>query len=156
MTTEAEDEPAGYRSCDLEVAVDANVEHDQDQAHGDVREDERVLAAVQRVRHRARQAGDGEHPEQRQQPVDEVVGVEASRVERETRPGPADRQEQHEVAPEPGCGRVGAESRRDLGDGGDEDEVEEELEPGRAAVLVGLERAESRRLEEALEAGQRR
>jgi len=131
-----------------------NVEQDQDQAHGDVREDERVLAAVQRVRHRACQAGDGEHPEQRQQPVDEVVGVEASRVERETRPGPADRQEQDEVPPEAGCGRVGAEGRRDLGDRGDEDEVEEELEPGRATVLVGLERAESRRLEEALEAGQ--
>ena len=153
---EQEDEPAGDRSCNFEVAVDANVEQDQDQAHGDVREDERVLAAVQRIRHRARQTGDGEHAEQRQQPVDEVVGVEASRVERETRPGPADRQEQHEVAPEAGCSRIGAEGRRDLGDRRDEDEVEKELEPGRAAVLVGVERAESRRLEEALEACQRR
>jgi hypothetical protein len=96
---------------------------------------------VQRIRDGARHAGDGEHAEQRQQPVDEVIGVEPRCVEGEAGPGPADRQEEDEEASEACGGRIGAERRRDLGDRCDEDEVEKQLKPGRAAVFLCLERA---------------
>lgn len=138
------------------MAVDADVEHEQDQAHRDVRENEGILAAVQHVRHGARQRRDGEHPEQREEPVDQVVRVETGRVEGEAGPGPADGQEQREETSEARRGWVGAEGRNDLGDGGDEDQVEEQLEPGRAAVLVGFERAEPRRLEKRARLAKRR
>jgi hypothetical protein len=48
---------------------------------------------------------------------------------------------------------VARERRRELADGGDEDEVEEELEPGRAPVVDVLRScgAEARRLDEARE-----
>jgi hypothetical protein len=47
------------------------------------------------------------------------------------------------------------ERQADLGDRRDEDEVEEELEPGRPAIVVKLEQAQARRLEETREPAQR-
>src|SRR5207342_1291265 len=102
------------------------------------RNDETVLATVQGVRDGAREPGDREHSEQRQKPVDEVVGVEAGRVEREARPGPDDREKEREVAREPRGRGIRAEGRRNLGDRGDEDEIEEQLEPGRTTLFVDL------------------
>jgi hypothetical protein len=100
----------------------------------------------------ARQGGDGEHAEQDEKPVHEIVGVEAGGVEREARPRPADREEEDEIAPEAGGGGIGAQGERDLGDRADEDEVEKELQPCRAPpLLLLLPRAESRRLEETRE-----
>jgi hypothetical protein len=110
---------------------------------------------VQRVGDGARQGGDREHAEQDEKPVEEVVGVEARGVEGEAGPRPADRDEEREVAPEAGCRRVVAQGQGDLRDRADEDEVEEELEPGRAAVLVTLSRAQPRRLQETREPAQR-
>jgi hypothetical protein len=110
---------------------------------------------MERVGDGAGQAGDGEHAEQDEQPVHEVVGVEARGVEREAGPRPPDREEEGEIASEASRGGIGAQGERDLCDRTDEDEVEKELEPGRAPILVLLPRAESRRLEETREPAQR-
>jgi hypothetical protein len=102
---------------------------------------------VQSVGNGAGEAGHGEHGEQRQQPIDEIVGVEAGRIEREPDPGPPDREEEEEEAPEAGRSRIGAQRRGDLGDRGDENEVEKQLQPGRPAVHLKVERAKPRRIE---------
>jgi hypothetical protein len=106
---------------------------------------------VKRARHAACQRGDREHPQQREEPVDEVVRVKARGVEGEARPRPADRNEEGEKPPEAGSRGVGAQSERDLGDGADEDEIEEELEPRRVALALGFERPQARRLEQTRE-----
>jgi hypothetical protein len=110
---------------------------------------------VERVGDGARERRDGEHAEQDEKPVHEVVRVEACGVEREARPRPTDREEEDEIAAEAGRGRVGAQGERDLRDRADEDEVEKELQPRRAPPFVLLPRAESRRLEETREPAQR-
>src|SRR6266542_6968802 len=90
---------------------------------------------LERRRDRGREGGDPEHAQQRQRPVDEVVRVEARRIEREPRPRPHDRDEQSEESEEARTGRLVRESCTELGDRNDEDEVEEELEPGRVPFL---------------------
>src|SRR4029078_6750130 len=67
----------------------------------------------------------------------------------------ADRDEQGKEAAEADRGRIGAERGRDFRDRGDKDEVEKQLEPGRTPVLLRLERARPRRLEETGEPAQR-
>jgi hypothetical protein len=100
------------------------------------------------------QAGDREHSEKGQQAVHQVVGVEPRCVEREPGPGPEDREDEEEKAAEAGRGRVRAQRRAGLCDRGDEDEVEKQLEPRRAAVYIELERAEPWGIEEAGEPAQ--
>ena len=46
-------------------------------------------------------------------------------------------------APEAGRSRIGAERRSDFGDRGNEDEVEKQLQPGRAAVTLSTKAASS-------------
>jgi hypothetical protein len=72
-----------------------------------------------------------------------------------SRSATSDREEQRQVTPEAGGGGVVAQGQGDLGDRADEDEVEEELEPGRSPVLVVLPRAQARRLEKTREPAQR-
>jgi hypothetical protein len=151
---EPEDEPPSNGPRGFEVAVDAEVENEQDRPDADVGDDEAVLAAVKRMGDGAGQAGDREHPEQGQQAVDEVVGVEPCCVERETGPGPEDREEEEEKAAEAGRGRIRAQRRAGLGDRGDEDEVEKQLEPRRAAVYIELQRAQPWGIEKASEPAQ--
>jgi hypothetical protein len=82
--------------------------------------------------------------------MDEVVRVEAVRVERVPHPRPPDRDEEAAEDEEPVEGQVVRERERELRDGDDEDEVEAQLEPRRVAGAVTvLERSDPRRGEEA-------
>ena len=111
------------------------VEHEQDHAGAEVREREAGRAAVEDGTDRRREHGDEEHREQREQPVGQVVCVEAVRIEGEAHPQPPDRHEERDEAEEAREGRVRRERVRELADRGDEDEVEEELEPCRPPVV---------------------
>jgi hypothetical protein len=126
----------------------ARVQRDDQPTHRDVRERERRRVALGRVRDDGRERTDREHPAERQDAVDDVVRVEAVGVEGEPDPRPPDRHEEpaeHEEAVER---EVVRQRRAELGDRHDEDEVEEELEPGRVSRVVVLERADSGRDEE--------
>ena len=77
-----------------------------------------------------------------------VVRVEAVGVERVADPGPPDGDEEPGEDEEAAQARILGEPVRKLGDRNDEDEVEEELEPGRVPLVLGvlLQRPEARRV----------
>ena len=135
------------------VPARANVQQDDDDPDAGVRQCEAVAVALERGRDGRRKRRDAEHPEEREDPVDDVVRVEAGRIEREPGPRPDDRHEEAEVDQEAAGGDVVREARPELGDRDDEHEVEEELEPGRVTLLVALggRGPEPRRLEKAAE-----
>ena len=89
-----------------------------------------------------------------QEAVGQVVGVETVGIEGESHPDPPHGNEEPEELEEASGGRLGAERIRELADGGDEHQVEEQLEPRCAAivVLVALKRPQARWLEQASEA----
>jgi hypothetical protein len=94
-----------------------------------------------------RQRDRGQHPVQHQQPVGEVVGVEAVGVRGEGDPDEPHRDEQDGVAQEGLRGRVVGDQVRQPGDRDHEDEVEEQLQPRRVTLAPRLlDRAQSRRL----------
>jgi hypothetical protein len=80
--------------------------------------------------------GDGEHRGQHAHSEEYVVGVEAVGVETETLPGYEDGHEERREDRKAIQGVVYDEFVRELGDGNDEDQVEEELEPGSVALVA--------------------
>ena len=149
--SERQEERPRESPCLGDVSARARVQGEQHEPDADVRDRKSDRRALEDARHRRRQDRDAEHGEQRQQPVHEVVRVEAVRVEGEARPRPPDGDEDgHEL--EEACGsRLGGKRVRELPDRRDEDKVEEELEPRRPPVLgVGAhDRPEPGRLEQA-------
>ena len=148
---ECEQERGRQRSGFGHVPSCTRVEREQNDARADVCE-------WKPERCTAKDAGDGggkngnrEHSEQRQEAVGQVVGVEAVGVEGESHPDPPHGNEEPEELEEANGRRLGAERIRELADGGDEHQVEEQLEPRCAAivVLVALKRPQARWLEQA-------
>ena len=89
-----------------------------------------------------------EHPQDHEDAVRRVVGVEAVGVERVADPGPPDGDEQPGEDQEAAEARILGEPVGELRDRDDEDEVEEELEPGRVPLVLAvlLQRAKTRRV----------
>jgi hypothetical protein len=152
---EGAEERGGKRTRLGDVSRRAGVERQQHDTHRDVRDRKACSCAGEDARDRRGEHGDREHREEHQQPVDDVVGVEAIGIEREAHPGPPDGDEQAEELEEVFRRGVRAERVRQLPDGGDEHEVEEQLEPGRAAHLVhpATAGAQARRLEQPRKCG---
>ena len=127
-------EPSGLG----DVSPGPRVERDQDEPNGHVGEHEGCPPAAERVADVHGESRDGEHAEERPEPVDDVVRVEAVGVEREPHPCPPDRDEESEEVGKATAGRVGRQLLTELRDRNDEDQVEEELEPGGTALGVVL------------------
>ena len=83
---------------------------------------------------------DREHGGEDRQAEDGVVRVEAVGVDREALPGDEDGEEERREDCEAPERVVVDELVGELGDGDDEDDVEEELEPARVALAVVVER----------------
>ncbi len=128
------------------------VEGNQDRANGDEGDGVSRRAAVERVGCRRGERRHGEHLGEHGDAEDEVVGVEAIGIEGEADPRPPDGHEQERELQEAKSAVVDLQLVRDLADRDDEDQVDEQLEPARTALLVGvLDRSQPRRLEEARE-----
>ena len=140
-----------------DVTARPRIERNQDEPYTDIRDREAGLRSVEDLRNRRGEHGHAEHCQQQQQTVGQIVRVEPVRVEREAHPRPPDGDEDPEELEEAARSRGRAERVRELADRCDEDQVEEELEPGRATVFFGgaAERAQARRLEQPREACQR-
>ena len=137
-----------------QVPPGARVQDDNHRADARVRQREARRGAVERVGDHRGEDGHGEHAGNHQDPVRRIVRVEAVGVERVADPRPPDGDEQPCEDEEAVDARVLAQPVGKLGDRDDEDEIEEELEPGRVALVpVVLERAEPRRI---VPAGRRR
>jgi hypothetical protein len=119
------------------------VQHHHDAADGHEGQGELDRPAVQGVVDAQGHGDDREHPGQHQDPMQQVVGVEAVGVHRVAGPCPPDGDEQAGRAQEVTQGAVLLQRVDDLGDRDDEHQVEEQLEPGGAPLaLVGLQRAQ--------------
>jgi hypothetical protein len=112
------------------------VEADHDQAQRDVGEREAGAAPGDHVGDLDGERGDGQHRGEHRHAEDDVVGVEAVRVEAVALPRDVDRQEERGEAGEPGEVVVDDELVGELGYRDDEDEVEEQLQPARVALAL--------------------
>ena len=113
----------------------ASVQEDDDRADARVGQGEGGGLAVEGVRNHRGEHRDPEHAGDHQDPVQGIVGVEAVGVERVADPGPPHRDEQPREDEEAVDARIRGEPVRQLRDCDDEDEVEEELEPGRVPLV---------------------
>jgi hypothetical protein len=138
------------------VGPRAQIERHEQRAQGRVGDDEAgVVAARGDVGDLHGQSGDGQHRGEHHRAEEDVVAVEAIGVEREPLPGDEDRQEEPGEDGEAAEAVVPGELLGQLRDGHNEDEVEEELEPGRVALVVPAvaRRAQRRRAQPRPRAG---
>ena len=119
-----------------DVASDPLVHQDQHDAGRGIRQREGRRGPGGSARDRGCQQGDRHDLAHRQEPVDQVVGVVAVGVEGEAGPQPPQGNEVAEVRGESGPRRVFDQPDAEDGDGNDEDEVVEELEPGGRAIAA--------------------
>ena len=136
---------AGEAAPALGVAAGAQEEGGQQQLQRRVGDRELARSAG---RDRVHAGGHGDHQAHRGEPRDAehgVVVVERRGVPGVAHPGPPDRDEQAAEAGDPAPGRVVVEVGGERGDGGDEAQVEEQLEPARVPFLLRVGVAQRRR-----------
>ena len=136
------------RSRRREVPPGARVQGDDDPADGRVGERKADGLPVERLWDHGGEHRHQEHAHEHEHPVRRVVRVEAVGVERVADPGPPDGDEETGEDQEAVDARILGQPVRELRDRDDEDEVEEELEPGRVPLVavVVLNRAQPRRV----------
>ena len=133
-------EPAGVASDERPgVRHDrpgAQVEGHQDDPDGEVGQREGGRGLTEGARDADRQVRDGEHLREDQDPMPTVVRHEAVEVEHHARPRPPHGHEQEHEQHDAARRGVGRQEVAELDDGGDVDQVVEELEPTDLALLV--------------------
>jgi hypothetical protein len=110
------------------VAAGDGEEHQVEHPHDEVGDAEHDAIDVERVRGREGHDEHGGHRAEHRDAHHALLGIERVREPGVGRPRPPQRAEQEEPAEQPIPRRVMDEEPGDLGDGEDEDQVEEELE----------------------------
>ena len=125
------------RAADVVLLGPVGVDRDVDRADREVREAEDDRVVAERLRHRKRGDQHRAHGREQAQPREPVVAVQGVRHPGVAAPGPPDEGEHQHPLAEPLPGRVLGHQAGDLGEGEDEDEVEEQLE--RRGAIVSLD-----------------
>src|SRR4029453_3012343 len=137
------------------MAPGPGVEDQHNPPDGHEGEGEAGRAAVEGVVDAEGHGDARQHPGQDQDPVQEVVGVEAVGVDGVADPGPPDGHEQAGRAQEVGQAAVVLQGVDELGDRDDEHQVEEELEPAGVPFPLVVEGPQLRRPQPSLPGGDR-